>query len=307
MQTVLITGGTGMVGTHLTKKLLDEGFRVIILTRHLGNRRETKNLRFAQWDINKGQLDPDAVKQADFIVHLAGAGVVDKKWTPTYRKEIISSRADSARLLIDTLKNNENRVQALISASAIGWYGPDADPVKPFGEEDPAAGDFLGTTCKLWEQSVNPARLLDKRVVKFRIGIVLSNDGGALTEFRKPLHFGVAAILGNGKQTVSWIHIDDLCDLFISAINNTKMEGVYNAVAPEPVSNQVLMMALAKAVRGRFFLPIHVPAFLLKLIMGQRSTEVLKSTTVSASKVIATGFTHRFSRIEDALHDLTKK
>lgn len=306
MQTVLITGGTGMVGTALTKKLLASGYRVIILTRDPGNRPKSENQIYAHWDIGKSQIDTEAIKQADFIIHLAGAGVVDKKWTPAYKRVIIESRTNSAQLLINALKNTENKVQALISASAIGWYGADKDEKTLFLENDQPADDFLGNTCKLWEQCVEPASKLGKRLVKFRIGIVLSNEGGALAEFRKPLRFGMAAILGNGKQILSWIHIDDLCDMFINAIENKNMDGIYNAVAPNPVSNKTLILTLAKT-KNRFYIPVYVPAFVLKLVLGQRSEEVLKSTTVSATKVTETGFMHRFNTIQEALSDLLKK
>ena len=179
------------------------------------------------------------------------------------------------------LKNNDNKVKAIISASAIGWYGADDDNVLPFTEEAPADESFLGQTCKRWEAGIEPVTNLGKRLVKFRIGIVLSNDGGALVEFKKPLRFGVAAILGNGKQLVSWVHIDDLCNLFIAGIENENLSCSYNAVAPNPVSNKILTLTLAKAMKRKFFIPMLVPAFVLKIMMGQRSVEVLKSTTVS--------------------------
>lgn len=307
IQTVLITGGTGLVGTALTKALLTKGYGVIILSRNSNQKSATQNLRYAHWDIKTQQIDADAIKQADFIVHLAGAGVVAKKWTAAYKKEIVESRTESSRLIIDALKKYENKVQAVISASAIGYYGSDTDAGKSFVETDAADESFLGNTCKLWEESIEPVTQLNKRLVKLRTGIVLSNDGGALIEFKKPLQFGVAAILGSGKQIVSWIHIDDLCRLFIEGIENDKTIGTYNAVAPQPVSNRALNSALAKSLNKRFYIPLNVPAFVLKLMMGQRSIEVLKSTTVSCQKILNTGFTFGFATIESALADLAKK
>ncbi len=247
-----------------------------------------------------------AIQQADYIIHLAGAGVVDKKWTDAYKKEIVESRTESSRLLINTLKENANKVQTVVSASAIGWYGADTLPAKPFTENDAADAAFLGQTCKLWEESVEPVTNLGKRLVKLRIGIVLSNEGGALTEFKKPIRLGAAAILGNGKQTVSWIHIDDLCRIFMAAIENEHMQGSYNAVAPLPVSNKILTLTLAKLMNGKFFIRVHVPAFILKIMMGQRSIEVLKSATVSCKKILDTGFTFNFNSIEPALESLVK-
>jgi uncharacterized protein (TIGR01777 family) len=307
MQTVLITGGTGLVGKSLANALLASGFRVIIISRTLTGKPAIKNLSYALWNVKKQEIDIAAVQAADFIIHLAGAGVVEKKWTAAYKKEIRESRTESSRLIIKALKNNDNKVKAVVSASAIGWYGADHDPAKPFTEDDVADDSFLGQTCKLWEESIEPVMDLGKRLVKLRTGIVLGNDGGALAEFKKPVRFGAATVLGNGKQTVSWIHIDDLCRMFMAAIENDAISGSYNAVAPVPVSNKTLTLTLAKAMRGDFYIPLHVPAFVLKIMMGERSIEVLKSTTVSCKKILDTGFTFNFTTIEAALANLIKK
>jgi hypothetical protein len=307
MQTVLITGGTGLVGKSLTQHLLNNQYKVIILSRSVQNNQANANLSYALWDVKKQQIDIAAIKAADYIVHLAGAGVVDKKWTDAYKKEIIDSRIESSKLLLDAVKNNENKVKAIVSASAIGWYGADAVPVKPFIETDEADDSFLGLACKLWEDSVSAFSSLGKRVVKIRIGIVMSNDGGALAEFKKPVKLGVASILGSGKQMVSWIHIDDLCRAFIAGIENDKMDGSYNAVAPLPVSNKTLSVTLAKAMNGNFYIPLHVPEFVLKIMMGDRSIEVLKSATVSCEKLLKTGFTFQYNSIEETIANLIKK
>lgn len=306
MSTVLITGGTGLVGRSLTKALAKSGYKVIILSRNIDGKKTMENISYATWNVKKQLMDVKAVEEADYIIHLAGAGVVEKKWTADYKKEIVESRTESSRLIIDTLKNNRNTVKAVISASAIGWYGADTEPVKAFTETDTADNSFLGQTCKLWEDSIEPVKDLNKRLVKLRTGIVLSNDGGALAEFKKPIRFGVAAILSKGNQIVSWIHIDDLCRMFIAAIENEDLQGSYNAVAPNPVSNRMLTSVLAKAMKGNFYLPIHVPAFILKILMGQRSLEVLKSATVSSKKITDAGFTFNFKNIDTALADLTK-
>jgi uncharacterized protein (TIGR01777 family) len=233
--------------------------------------------------------------------------LVEKKWTTAYKKEICESRTESSRLIIKALKNNENKVKAVVSASAIGWYGADTDPVRPFTEDDAADDSFLGQTCKLWEESIEPVVALGKRLVKLRTGIVLSNEGGALAEFKKPIRFGTAAILADGKQIVSWIHIADLCRLIIYSIENENLQGSYNAVAPKPVSNKTLTLTLAKTMKGKFFIPFHVPAFVLQIMMGQRSIEVLKSSTVSCKKILDTGFEFRYHNIEAALKNLCVK
>ena len=306
-QTVLITGGTGLVGQSLRKALIEKGYKVIILTRTTNDKTPSASVSFATWDVKKQQIDLEALQSVDYIIHLAGAGVVEKKWTDAYKKEIVESRTESSRLIYEALKNNTNKVKAIVSASAIGWYGADTNPIKTFTETDVADDSFLGNTCRLWEESIEPVESIGKRLVKLRTGIVLSNDGGALVEFKKPIKFGVAAILGNGKQIVSWIHIDDLCNLFIAGIENENLSGSYNAVAPNPVNNKTLTLTLAKAMKGKLYLPIHVPAFVLKIMMGDRSIEVLKSTTVNCQKIMDTGFAFTFNTIEAAISDLIKK
>ena len=306
MPTVLLTGGTGLVGRALSKALVKKGYTIIILTRHLAGRFPQENISYASWDINKQEIDLQAIQQADYIIHLAGAPVMDKKWTAGYKKEIIDSRTKSSLLILDTLRQHSNSVKAFISASAIGWYGPDALPVKPggFTEENPADSDFLGEVCRLWEDSVEPAVAMGIRLVRFRIGIVLSNDGGALLEFKKPISMGIGAVLGSGKQVVSWVHIEDICRILIYGIEHEELNGAYNAVAPSPVTNKTLTLKLAVALRGRFFIPLHVPGFVLKLILGQKSIEVLKSATVSCSKIKQAGFTFLFPSIESAMGEL---
>lgn len=302
METVLITGGTGLVGKALTQLLLSNGYRVIILSRNNRNAVAGSNLQFAKWDVAKKEMDVAALQQADHIVHLAGAGVMDKKWTDAYKQEIISSRVQSGALLAESLEQYPNQVKTIIGASAIGWYQPSNNV---HTEEEPADESFLGSTCKLWEQSLQPVQALGKRLVTLRIGIVLDKNGGALKEFMQPLQFGVAAVLGNGKQVISWIHVQDLCRLFLFALKNESFQGIYNAVAPVPVTNQTLTLTLAKKMR-RFFIPVHVPSFILKIILGGRSIEILKSAAVSSKKAEAAGFGFEFGTIETALDDLVK-
>lgn len=308
MQTVLITGGTGLVGKALTLHLSQKGYNVIILTRSIKESNlSSDKISYAVWDVKKKIIDIAAVQKADFIIHLAGAGVVDKRWTEKYKQEIQDSRVKSAELIIDTLKNHPHSVKAIISASGIGWYGPDPDAgFNGFKETDKAYSDFLAQTCVLWEKSIEPAEALGIRVVKLRTGIVLSKDGGAFPEFKKTLQFGIASILGSGKQMVSWLHIEDLCRLYTYAIENS-LEGSYNAVTSSPVSNKQLILQIAAQLRGKFFIPMHVPGFILKIVLGGSSIEVLKSTTVNNEKIKATGFIFLYPTIEAALKELGKK
>jgi uncharacterized protein (TIGR01777 family) len=310
METVLITGGTGLIGKALTAALLERGYRVIILTRNsLADQKSTDNPFYAKWDIKNQVIDTDAISSADYIVHLAGASVAEKRWTTGRKKEIIDSRVGSGKRIVESLQTIPNKVKAVISISGIGWYGadPEIPNHKPFTESAAADKNFLGETCRQWEAVLAPLSFIGKRVVIFRTGIVLSNDGGAFTEFIKPLRYGVATILGNGNQMISWIHIDDLVRQFLFAISNETMDGVYNAVAPAPVSNKELMLMLAKELKGKFFVPVYVPAFILKIMLGELSCEVLKSTTVSAERIQQAGFIFQYPDLQSAMQQLLQK
>lgn len=307
MSTVLITGGTGLVGQALGHALLEKGYNVTILSRQAKSTLPDDPFRYAAWDVERGIIDEKALQEADYIIHLAGAGVAEKRWTSRQKKLIIDSRVNSSRLIAESLQKVSHKVKAVIAASAIGWYGPDpAIPnPHPFSEEAAPANDFLGAVCHAWEKSIEPVAATGVRLVKVRIGIVLSSNGGALKEFRKPMRFGVAAILGRGSQVMSWIHIDDLVRMFIHATENEQMRGVYNAVAPNPVSNREITIGLAKA-RKKFFIPFHVPSFLLRMMLGEMSVEILKSATVSATKISKAGFTFSYPDISKALENLAE-
>ncbi len=311
MPTVLISGGTGLVGTNLTRHLLERNYKVIILTRDKHSTSENPNLSFSHWDVKKQLMNAQILQQVDHIIHLAGAGVMDKNWTEEYKQEIIDSRTRSATLIINTLKQITHKVKTFVSASAIGYYGEDAPVLilrrEGFIESDLPGNGFLSETCVMWEAASEPVKDLGTRLVKLRSGIVLGNEGGAFKEFKSPLKFGLATIFGNGKQIMSWIHIDDLCRMYCESIENKYLEGVYNAVAPEPVAQKTFMIALAEKMRAKFYSSFYVPQFLLKLFLGKRSIEILKSATVSCRKIKNTGFTFLYPTLDAALKDLVKK
>ena len=308
MPVVLICGGSGLIGKRLTQLLTEKNYTVIILTRQpiLNDKRDNINASYATWNPEAGTIDTQALAQADYIINLAGAGIADKRWSAARKQIITQSRVKSGQTIVAALNNNLNKVKCVVSASAIGWYGDDdlLKDEKGFTEDAPAAPGFLGDTCKAWEQSIDGAAKAGTRIVKYRIGIVLSKEGGALKEFAKPVRFGIAAILGNGKQIQSWIHIDDVCRMFIYALENEAVQGVYNAVAPRPVDNRTLIIDLAKKTKGSFYISAYVPSFIIKMLLGEFSTEVLKSTTVSSEKIRRTGFQFIYPSIEAALNTL---
>lgn len=306
MKTIGITGGTGLVGKHLSRLLANGGYNIIVFTRSPDKKRKyIKNTTYAKWDPNKGIFDKEALGKIDAVVHLAGAGIADKRWSAQRKIVIVDSRVNSTEFLVEQLKAHAPQCQTLISASATGYYGADGDRDTPFTEQDSYANDFLGRTCVSWENASKPAGEFLRRVV-FRLGIVLAKEGGAFSEFVKPMNFWVKPILGSGEQIVSWIHVKDLARMIRFAIERVEVSGVYNAVAPKPVSHSELMSTIAANKSGPK-IPIPVPAFALKMILGEMSIEVLKSCTVSSEKIAAKGFKFDHVYIDSAVKDLLSK
>ncbi len=254
------------------------------------------------WDVNRGVMDEEALIGVDAVIHLAGAGVADQRWTEKRKNEILESRIKSTALLARSLEKNKS-VQAVVSASAIGYYGFElSDNV--FTEESKPGNDFLASVVKSWEEEVNKIR--DKRVVKLRIGIVLSEKGGALQEMMKPIRWGVGAPLGTGKQYMSWIHLDDLCSMFMKAVEDKTMHGVYNATGPDAVTNNELTTAIAKTLHKSLWLPA-IPAFFLNILIGEMADIVVNGSIVSSNKIQQSGFKFQFPTLEGSLTNLLKR
>jgi len=298
---VLITGASGLVGTRLTELMQQKGYHVS----HLSRRTSPGSTQAFQWDIKNGKLDERALIGVDTIIHLAGAGIADKPWTDNRKKEILESRTRSTSLLHRTLKNSKHHVKTFVSASAIGYYG-DGGPDQIFHEDDRASNDFLANVVKDWENAVDQISTTGIRVVKLRIGILLSEKGGALAEIVKPIKWGVGAPLGSSKQLMSWIHIDDVCNMFIKAVEDQSMVGVYNAVGPTPTTNAELTKTIAKILGRPLWLP-NIPAFVLKMILGEMASLVLGGSRVSAEKIQRAGFEFLFTDLEYALKSLLLK
>ncbi len=303
MDTVIITGGTGLIGTALSNYLVSRGFEVIIFSRNPKmHRSPSPGISFAAWNIEDQSVNEEAFKKAKYVIHLAGAGVADKAWTEKRKKIIVESRVRSSELLVKAISRIPNQIESVVSASAIGWYKQNM--ALPAMETDPADTGFLGETCRAWEESIQPITKLGKRLVILRTGIVLSNSGGAFPAFLKPVKYGIAGILGNGKQFISWIHLEDLCRIYMEAMTNQSWSGIYNAVSPNPVNNRNFTLELAKKMKGIFYIPIPVPDFMLRLMLGDRSEEVLKSSFISANKLKQQGFQFIYPTIEAAFREL---
>jgi uncharacterized protein (TIGR01777 family) len=306
MDTVIITGGTGLIGRALSVFLVSRGFQVIIFSRNPRSyKKPSPGISYAAWNLEEQSVNEEAFQKAKYVIHLAGAGVADKPWTDKRKREIVESRTKGSELLIKAMKSIPNEIVSVVSASAIGWYKPNLPG--PAIETDTSDSGFLGETCLAWEKSIQPVADLGKRLVILRTGIVLSNDGGAFPEFAKPVRYGIAGILGSGKQMISWIHIDDLCRLYLEAMTNATWSGVYNAVAPNPVNNRTFTLELAKKMKGSFFIPMPVPNFILRLMLGERSEEVLKSSNISANKLKQHGFQFIYPTINAAFRELIQR
>lgn len=297
---ILITGGTGLIGSHLTKLLQAEGHIVKYLTRRKNGL--NTNVQEYIWDVNKKEIDSQAFQNTDAIIHLAGAGIVDQKWTIQRKQEIISSRTETLDLLHEYLKKTNHQVKVIVSASGIGYYGADRKD-ELLDENSTAGDDFVAQCCIAWEKSLEKIKDLGLRKVVVRIGIVLSDKGGALPKMTMPVKYFVGAPLGEGTQWVSWIHIDDLCQIFLKSILDIQTEGVYNAVAPEPVTNQVFNQQIAKAIHRPLWLP-NVPKWVLKLLMGEMSELITGGVKVENKRIASLGFRYKFQNLTTALKDL---
>lgn len=302
MHTVGITGGTGFLGRHLRQWLLNRGYQVVVFTRNPHHNAATGGVHYAYWDPEKGQCEQGALKDLTAVVHLAGAGVADKRWTQARKKEIVESRVLGTRFLVEQIRQAAPACKTFIAASATGYYGPDRHPAEPFAEDMPHYPDFLGATCYKWEQE-SRAISTRCRTVILRIGIVLGREGGAFPQLYRPLRMGIKPILGPGTQMVSWIHVNDLVAMIGHALEEESIAGTYNAVSGQPVTHRTLMDTLAR-VKGGPALTLPVPAVLLKLALGELSTELLKSTTVSNEKIVATGFHYQYPQLEGALRKI---
>lgn len=299
MKHILITGGTGLVGKQLTELLLSKGYTVAYLSR---KKKPIPSVKVYEWNIYQKTIEKEAITEAEAIIHLAGAGVADKTWTESYKKEILESRVLSTQLLYETLEQTQHSVKSFISASAVGIYGFDTGE-QWLDENSPHGKDFLADVTEKWETEVQKIANLGIRTAILRIGIVLAKEGGALPKLLQPIRWGLGAALGSGKQYMSWIHIKDLAQMFVFALENEHLKGVFNAVGNKPCTNAELTQAIAQTIHKPLFLP-NVPSFALKLMVGEMAQMVLGGNRVSNEKILQAGFQYQFPTLQEALKDL---
>jgi uncharacterized protein (TIGR01777 family) len=296
-KTILLTGGTGLIGSELTRLLLEKGYNVT----HLSRRKNTvPGVKTYCWDVAKREIDGQCIDGADTIIHLAGEGVADKRWTDPQKKAIIESRTNSIRLVYDLLKKQKHQVKSVISASGISYYGDSGGQL--MSENSLPGSGFLANCCVEWEAAVDEGKSLGLRIAKFRTGVVL-DKGGALKKMAAPVKWYVGSPLGSGKQWIPWIHIKDVIDMYLFALENEDVKGVYNMVAPGPVTNAQLTKAIAKQLHRPLWLP-NVPAFLLKMLLGEMSTIVLGGAKVSSQKIEGAGFSFTYIDVAAALIEI---
>ncbi|HEV7379872.1 MAG TPA: TIGR01777 family oxidoreductase [Dyadobacter sp.] len=302
-QKVLITGGTGLIGKRLTELLLQKGYEVALLSR---SKKEIPSVKVYQYDTEKGYIEDGALTNTSHLIHLAGAGVADERWTEERKKIILDSRIKPVELINQKLKEQNINLKSFVSASGSSYYGEDSGD-KRNTEKDPPNNDFLSYVTVEWEKAADIIAQTGVRTVKLRTGIVLSKDGGALEKMAQPAHFGFGAPLGSGKQWISWIHLDDLCHMYIAAIENENWQGAYNAIAPNPITNAQLTDLICKVLHRPQWLP-NVPAFALRLVFGEMANVVLGSSYLVNERIAnETDFKYQFTDPELALQDIFGK
>lgn len=302
MPTILIAGGTGLIGQRLSQLLKEKNYEVLHLSRHKDLEAEFPAY---QWDLKKGTIDEAAIEKADYIVNFAGAGIADKPWTKERKRLIIDSRVDSTLLLKKYIQKKKTPIRAFVSASAVGYYGHRGEQVMK-ENDPPGSKGFLSESVQLWENAIQEVAATGVRTAVIRIGIVLSTQGGALEKILLPFKFFNGAYFGDGQQWMSWIHLDDLCRMFMEAIENEQIKGIYNGVAPHPVRNKDLVLTIKKALdKPAVILP--VPEFALRLALGQMADTIFESTRVSSEKIEEAGFKFQFPHLEPALRDLLER
>lgn len=301
-ETVLITGGTGLIGRRLAKLFIEKGYKVSFLSRQKEN---IENINVYRWDIKKGYIEEGALETSDYIVFLAGAGIADKRWTAKRKTELIESRTKGIELIAKELQSRPYNVKACVAASGIGYYGADTGN-EHLTENATSGTDFIANVTRRWENASELLENIKIRTTILRIGVVLSDEGGALPKIATPVRWGVGAAIGSGKQWISWIHLDDICQMFVEAIENEKWQGIYNAVSPNPVTNSDFMRQIADTINRPLWLP-SVPSFVLKIALGELANLVIGGNYIVNQRIKNTDFNYQYPAVASALSDLLGK
>ena len=296
---ILITGGTGLIGKRLTQLLIEKGHSVSILSR---SKKKSDKVNYYTWNIKKQEIEKEAITQADCIVHLAGANVGEGRWTKKRKKEIIDSRVKSGKLLFNAVKSHNPNLKAFISSSAIGYYGM-VNSSNIFSENDSSGEDFLAKVCQLWEESALQFKALEIRTAIIRTGVVLDKNEGALAKLITPIKLGIGSALGSGKQAMPWIHLDDICGIYLHLIENESLSGAFNGVAQSHENSKEFSKTVAEVLKKPFWFP-NVPAFALKLLMGEQAVIALEGSRISAKKIQESGYEYKFPELKPALEDI---
>ena len=298
MKKILISGATGLVGKKIARKLYERGYQVEILVR---SKPENSDFRSYIWDYKNGFLEEGALDNTYIFIHLAGASI-SKRWTESYKKEVYSSRIDSAQFIYEEMQKRKIYPEAVISSSAVGIYGQTTSQ-QIFTEDDHPANDFLGEVCKDWEEKAFQFHKLGSRVVCIRTSTVLSEKDGALEVLKKPIELNVGAVLGNGEQYFPWVHIDDLVNIYFKAVEDVSMTGAYNASAPDFITNETLTKKIASHLGKKIWLP-NIPKFIIKTALGEMSVLALEGSRISSKKIENAGFKFQYNNLDKALSDV---
>lgn len=296
MEKIVITGASGLIGKKLTELLSEKGYEVIHLVRKAP---KNSKVKFHLWNPDKNELDEAAFENVDHIIHLAGENISNKRWSDNQKKILHNSRIATANLLFE--KSNNAKLKTFVSASGISLYGT-ATTENIYDEQSKPTSDFLAQLTVDWEKAADQFSAREVRVVKIRTAVVLSKTGGALEKMLKPIRMGFGSPLGSGKQYFPWIHLDDLCRIYVNAIQDQKLMGAYNAVSPEHCTNRDLTLAIAKNLDKKIWMPA-VPAFAIKILFGEMGNLILKGSRISSTKILKTGFQFQYPTLDAALKD----
>lgn len=302
---IILTGATGIIGSRLCKLLISRGDRIIILTRDAKKAKESLRIdgEFINWNYRNPLSNEVKFDGVNAVIHLAGANLFEHRWDNDYKKIILESRTTSTRILAQSINNSFEKPAVFISSSAVGYYGDKGN--EPITEKSLPGNDFLSNVCKKWENEAKIVENAEVRLVNIRTGIVLNSNEGALKQMLLPFKLFVGGPIGNGKQWFPWIHIDDILNIYLFALDNINISGPLNAVSPNPVLMKEFANTIGKVLKRPSL--FSVPTFALKLALGEVADVISASQRVIPEKLLSYSFKFKYEFLNDALEDLLKK